>query len=185
MAPYSELQEPVTPTYEPENSDAKDMHNDGITPSVVVPNDLPGPIPTDSPTETTGTSERQPRRARRRVKSMPLNSEGAQDFFGSNAKSSRRYERLGSAPQAFASSKPDSFMLHQESVSIEEADEEDAVEEPNQVVRTNVREGVKAKAKADAFNAEVDSTSPSSPSSSKKSHVLSNQADTACSCVIL
>ncbi|KAL7498676.1 hypothetical protein ACHAWT_006530 [Skeletonema menzelii] len=182
MAPYSELQEPVTPTYEPENSDAKDMHNDGISASVVVPKDLPGPIFTDSPTEATGAGERQPRRPRRRVKSMPLNSEGAQDFFGSTAVSSRRYERLGSAPQAFASSKPDSFMLLQESESIEETDEEDAVEEPNQVVRKNVREVVKAK--ADAFNAEVDSTSPSSPSSSKEP-VLSNQADTACSCVIL
>ena len=179
MAPYSELQEPVTPTYEPEeNSDAKDMHH-GISPSVVVPNVLPLPIPTDSPTEAIDAGERQPRR-RRRVKSMPVNSEGAQDFFGPAARSSRRYERLGSAPQAFAPNKPDTFLLIQESESIEEADEEDAVEEPNQVAR---KEDVKAK--ADAFNAEVNATSPSSPSSSSKEPVLSNQADTACSCVIL
>jgi hypothetical protein len=113
---------------------------------------------------------------------MPVNSEGAQDFFGPAARSSRRYERLGSAPQAFAPNKPDTFLLIQESESIEEADEEDAVEEPNQVVR---KEDVKVKVKADAFNAEVDATSPSSPSSSSKEPVLSNQADTACSCVIL
>jgi len=184
MPPYSELQEPVTPTYDPANSDAKDMHNDGISPSVVAPSDLPGPPFHDSPTGATNAGERQPRRPRRRVKSMPVDSAGAQDFFGSTATSSRRYERHGSAPQAFVQSKADTLLLLQENESIEEFAEEDAAEDPTQVVSENVREDVKA----DAVKAEVDDTSPSpSPSvpSSSKEPVPIHQADTSCSCVIL
>mmetsp|Transcript_23911 Transcript_23911/g.36227 ORF Transcript_23911/g.36227 Transcript_23911/m.36227 type:complete len:183 (-) Transcript_23911:207-755(-) len=182
MPPYSELQEPVTPTYDPANSDAKDMHNDGISPSVVAPSDLPGPPFHDSPTGATNDAgERQPRRPRRRVKSMPVDSAGAQDFFGSTATSSRRYERHGSAPQAFVQSKADTLLLLQENESIEEFAEEDAVEDPTQeVVSENVREDVKA----DAVKAEVDDTSPSIPSSSKEPAPIL-QADTSCSCVIL
>ena len=185
MPPYSELQEPVTPTYDHANSDAKDMHNDGISPSVVAPSDLPGPPFHDSPTGATNASERQPRRPRRRVKSMPVDSAGAQDFFGSSATSSRRYERHGSAPQAFIQSKPDTLLLLQENDSIEEFAEEDAAEDPTQVVSENVREDVKADAvKADAVKPEVDGTSPSIPSSSKEPAPI-HQADTSCSCVIL
>mmetsp|Transcript_2087 Transcript_2087/g.2893 ORF Transcript_2087/g.2893 Transcript_2087/m.2893 type:complete len:180 (+) Transcript_2087:117-656(+) len=179
MAPYSELQEPVTPTYEPENSDAKDMHNDGIAPSVMVPNDLTEPILRKNSLTgaTAGASDRQPRRPRRRVKSMPVNSEGAQDFFGSGVRSSQRYERHGSAPEV-----PDTLLLLKESESIEESAEEVAADEPIQVVKMNVRKDVKTK--TDTVDAKADSTSPCSPSSSQKP-VPSNQVGTECSCVIL
>mmetsp|Transcript_19017 Transcript_19017/g.29732 ORF Transcript_19017/g.29732 Transcript_19017/m.29732 type:complete len:183 (+) Transcript_19017:167-715(+) len=182
MAPYNELQEPVTPTYEPENSDAKDMHNDGILPPVVVPFDLTGPIHDNSPTGATGAGDRQPRRPRRRVKSMPVNSEGAQDFFGAAARSSQRYERLGSAPEVFAQSKPDTLSFLKENESIEETHEEDAAGEPIQVLRKNVREDVKTK--TDTVDAKADSTGPSSHCLSQ-APVPSHQVDTACSCVIL
>lgn len=181
MPPYTELQEeePVTPTYEPENSDAKDMNNDGMPPSVLVHSDLPALPITDSPTRATrNVGERQPRRPLRRVKSMPINSEGAQDFFGPTC--SRRFERQGSAPQAFIPSKPDTLDLLPENESIEEIAEEDAAEEPIQVVRKDFREDVKA-----AVKAEVDISSPISPSSSQAPVVPINQVDAGCSCVIL
>ncbi len=178
MAPYNELQEPQTPTYEPENPDAKDMLNDGIAPSVMVPNDLTEPIlRKNSLTGATGAGDGQPRRPRRRVKSMPVNSEGAQDFFGSGVKSSQRYERHGSAPEV-----PDTLLLLKENESIEEAAEEDAADEPIQVVKMNVQKDVKTK--ADTDDAKADSTSPCSLSSSQKP-VPSNQVDAGCACVIL
>lgn len=178
MAPYTELQEPVTPTYEPENSDAKDLHIGGIAPSVMVPNDLTEPMRKNSLTGAPGAGDRQPRRPRRRVKSMPLNSEGAQDFFGPGARSSHRYERHGSTPEAI----PDTLLLLKETESIEEAVEEDAAEQPIQVLKMNVRKDVKTK--TDTVDAKSDSTCPSSPCPSEKP-LPSNQVGTECSCVIL
>jgi hypothetical protein len=179
MPPYTEVQEPVTPTYGSQ-SDAKDMNNDGMLPSLVVTSDLPEPPFTYSPTEATNTEDRQPRRPRRRVKSMPVNSEGAQDFFASAATSGHRYERKGSAPQAFVSSKQDRLIFLSESDSIEEAAEEDAIEEPISVSRS-----VSEDLKVDAVKTEVDSTSPSCPNSSREPAPIKHQVDTACSCVIL
>jgi len=180
MPPYTDVQEPVTPTYGT-NSDAKDVNNDGMLPSVVVTSDLPEPPFTHSPTGAMSVGERQPRRPRRRVQSMPVNSEGAQDFFGSASTSSHRFERQGSAPQAFVPSKPDRFISLSESESIEEVAEEDATEVPISVLRS-----VSEDRKVDAVKTEVDiTTSPSSPSSSQEPTRINHEVDTSCSCVIL
>ena len=190
MPPYTEIEEPVTPTYEPENSDAKDVSvsNDGTMSPTSVASELPEPPFIASPTRHGTSGERHPRRPRRKVKSMPINSQGAQDFFASpsvsptSTSSSTRFERQSSAPKSFLPSTPDTLVLLPEH-DIEEDPEEDAEEEPEIVSSTP--QDVKAEvADSPARTARSSSSSPSS-GPSKEKPINSNQVDSACSCVIL
>lgn len=188
MPPYTEIEEPVTPTYEPENSDAKDVSNDGMLPPSVA-TDLPEPPFIASPTRHRTSGERHPRRPRRKVKSMPINSQGAQDFFASpsvsptSTSSSTRFERQSSAPKSFLPSTPDTLVLLPEH-DIEEDPEEDAEEEP-EIVSSAPQDDVKAEvADSSARTARSSSSSPRS-GPSKEKPINSNQVDAACSCVIL
>ena len=189
MPPYTEVEEaPVTPTYEPENSDVKDVSNDGMSIPPSVATELPDPPFIASPTRHGASGERHPRRPRRKVKSMPINSQGAQDFFASpsvsptSTSSNTRFERQSSAPKSFLPSTPDTLVLLPEH-DIEEDPEEDAEEEPEIV--SSAPQDVKAEvADSSARTARSSSSSPSS-GPSKEKPINSNQVDAACSCVIL
>jgi hypothetical protein len=161
MPPYTEVQEPVTPTYEPENSDVKDVNNDSMPPSGVL-RELPEPPFHPSSARATSFGEsRQPRGPRRRVQSMPVNSEAAQDFFAASP-TCTRFERQRSA-QAYVPSKLDTLIQRPE----------DDIEE---VVRKERNLAVKAN----------DLTHASTPNNTKDDFVHKNhQVDMPCSCAIL